>query len=354
MPLKNLIKKSLYHAGYYRLYRRLKGAVERRLIVLMYHDLVEDGSTSNGGAILEDNPSRSQFETHLRELARNHRVISLRQAIAEIKSGGLKADSVTITFDDAYQSICTIAHPLLEKYGLHATVFTVTGWINGEVTFWWRRLGDMIAKSQFAGLTQQKLEQVLSGGVMTFPSGAERDGAWRRLLLERVALHLRTMRREELWNHLDGLEQLFFPSGDYSPTPETPPSWDQIRELAGPHMEFAAHTRSHVNFRFTDLEEAEREIMDSKREIEEQLQCEVNGFAYPYGKDLAAYTRIEPILCKLGFDYAVNTHHGYNDDSSDLYELRRVSLPVTTSRALIGRELTLGFLRPNDPLQARE
>ena len=55
---------------------------------------------------------------------------------------------------------------------------------------------------------------------------------------------------------------------------------------------------------------------------------------------------------RLGFDYAVNTHQGYNDNASDLYQLRRIGLPVTTSRALIGRELMLGFLRPGAPLQA--
>jgi len=270
----------------------------------------------------------------------------MRQAIAEIKSGGLCADTVAITFDDAYLSTCTIAHPLLSKHGLHATVFTVTGWINGEVTFWWRRLGDMIARSSFDGVTQEKLRLVLPEDLVTFPGG-QPDVAWRRVLLEKAALHLRTLDPETMRQKLERSEKLLFPAGDYSPTPETPPTWEQIRGLAGPHMEFAAHTRSHPNFRFTDPDEAERDIMASKREIEDRLQCEVNGFAYPYGKDVDAYAKLEPVLRRLGFDYAVNTHPGYNTDSTDLYALRRVSLPSTTSRGLIGRELILSFLRPN-------
>lgn len=59
--------------------------------------------------------------------------------------------------------------------------------------------------------------------------------------------------------------------------------WRQIQELARRGWEIGAHSVTHP--RLTDLspDEARREIVDSKSEIEQRLGREVATFAYPYG-----------------------------------------------------------------------
>jgi hypothetical protein len=37
--------------------------------------------------------------------------------------------SIVITFDDGYLDNWVYAHPILQKYGMHAVVFVVTGWM---------------------------------------------------------------------------------------------------------------------------------------------------------------------------------------------------------------------------------
>ena len=69
---------------------------------------------------------------------------ALRDAIAEMNDGGLKHDSVAITFDDGYASIHSEALPVLTEFKVPATVFVLTGWINRQLDFWWLRLRAML------------------------------------------------------------------------------------------------------------------------------------------------------------------------------------------------------------------
>ena len=43
MRLKNLVKSALYYGGYYRLRYAAKTSGNKRLLILMYHDLIDGG-----------------------------------------------------------------------------------------------------------------------------------------------------------------------------------------------------------------------------------------------------------------------------------------------------------------------
>jgi peptidoglycan/xylan/chitin deacetylase (PgdA/CDA1 family) len=348
MDFRDRIKEFLYGAGYYKVYGRLKGPREKRLLVLMYHDFLLPGSDAEDGGIFEVGPSHAQLDAQLRELTNSYRVVPLRQAVEEIRSSGLKDDSVAITIDDGCVSTYTLAFPLLKKYGLPATVFPVTGWINGEIKqFWWQRLRSMVRRSRFDRVTSERLVSIFGGEKRDLTQNGEWSVWSQRLFFEHASALLRTVKDSELENVLARFEELLSPAGEPSVPSDVSVSWEQAREMSQNNIEFAAHTRTHLNLRFADMETAEREIVESRTEIEKRLGCRVAGFAYPYGKDIGAYAKVEPILEKHGFEYACSAYPGHNDDCSNLYALRRVGLPSTTSRALIGRTLCLHMLRRN-------
>jgi hypothetical protein len=91
------------------------------------------------------------------------------------------------------------------------------------------------------------------------------------------------------------------------------------------------------------LEQAEREIKESKEEVEHRLGKTIRGFAFPYGYDPAKYARFVPILKKHRLDYACASWWGNNNKNSNLYVLLRNVLPPRTSSAIIGRELHLNM-----------
>lgn len=91
--------------------------------ILLYHHVVEEPEEAQGGTAV----SREALERHLRFLAEEgYHTVSSRELIDYVYHGGELPDKpVYITFDDGYYSNYSIAYPLLKKYGLKATVFTI-------------------------------------------------------------------------------------------------------------------------------------------------------------------------------------------------------------------------------------
>jgi peptidoglycan/xylan/chitin deacetylase (PgdA/CDA1 family) len=94
--------------------------------VLMYHSV---GPTIECGSL---QPHR--FEEQLAYLAEHRVVISLRELADSRRAGRpLPANSVVITFDDGFEDNYTHAFPLLMRYGLKATIFLTTRFVDGAV-----------------------------------------------------------------------------------------------------------------------------------------------------------------------------------------------------------------------------
>ncbi len=269
--------------------------------------------------------------------------------MAEIRSpDGLGEDSVAVTFDDGSESVYTVAYPLLAKYDVPATVFLVSGWIETGCMSWWQLLCELVEKADLNDATSAQIRDVFGPSVPNLPDTNERDISIRRRFALGVAASLRTMPDRERTDKLDRLQELLFPRGDFVPEDSRVLTWQQIAEMASKRIDFESHSQTHVNIPTADLSTVEEEIRQSKAEIEQHTQREVTGFAYPYGKDLASYVAVEPVLRKHGFTYACNACRGSNSAGSNLYSLYRYSLPLTTSEALIGRELCV-FLRRGKP-----
>lgn len=66
------------------------------------------------------------FEEQIDFLVRRRDVVTLEAALFGERNGRAP---VAITFDDGYRNNLTIAAPILQKYGVPATVFVPTGWL---------------------------------------------------------------------------------------------------------------------------------------------------------------------------------------------------------------------------------
>lgn len=92
------------------------------LPILMYHHI------SPAPGLVTVSPQT--FEAQMKWLADNGwRGVRCADVERFLAGGGLPKKSVLITFDDGYLDNWIHAHPVLEKYGLHAVLFIVTGWI---------------------------------------------------------------------------------------------------------------------------------------------------------------------------------------------------------------------------------
>lgn len=96
----------------------------QRLLILCYHGIsMEDEHQWAPGLFM----SADVFESRLERLRRGgYRVLPLGEAVARLRLGTLPPRSVAITFDDGNVDFNRQAWPLLEEYGLPATVYLTT------------------------------------------------------------------------------------------------------------------------------------------------------------------------------------------------------------------------------------
>jgi len=352
MKLKDLIKVSLYYTGGYHVYSSWQRSKVKLLLVIMYHDLVEDSDASTGVAELKrDRPTRSQFVAHLKTIRRSYRVISLEDAIHEMRDeGNLREDTVAITFDDGYAAVYEIAFPELQAHALPATVFLTTDWINQQMDLWWERLTDMVNKADFKIVDFVRVEERLGIDMARNLQGLADNLSSGMPFLDSIEAGLRQKSDEELAEFMVLLEELLFQDGEYTRSLAKALTWDQIVDMSKDGINFGSHTRSHLNLRFADPDRVEREITESRNEIEMHIGKRIQGLAYPYGSDLSAYASYVPLLKQIDFDYAITSCPVINDHSNDPYLLRRSCLPFTTSSALLAVELMTCFVTTNPDL----
>jgi peptidoglycan/xylan/chitin deacetylase (PgdA/CDA1 family) len=102
--------------------------------LLMYHSI----STNAGDRFRKFTLSPKMFDTHLRYLAENRYTPITVAQLADMMQGGeelLPERPVVITFDDGFRDFYESALPALRKYSFPATLFIVTGLVEGCSTW---------------------------------------------------------------------------------------------------------------------------------------------------------------------------------------------------------------------------
>ena len=94
--------------------------ISTQVPILMYHHLSEDVTNS-------EMVSPAQFEAQIRALSEaGYTGVSFDELQAYVLRGApLPEKPVVITFDDGYESNYTLAYPILQKYGMKATIFAI-------------------------------------------------------------------------------------------------------------------------------------------------------------------------------------------------------------------------------------
>ncbi len=155
--------------------------------------------------------------------------------------------------------------------------------------------------------------------ILTFDDGYRDNYTLLMPLLEkyqfRAVIYLVTGRAENSWDLKD--EGRTFPLL----------TREQIIEMSRNGIEFGAHTVTHADLTKVGIEEAWKEITDSRNQIQALLGKKVISFAYPYGKVNDA---IKELVKKAGFKYGIGTVNGPLAMQEDVYNIRRIVIHPDT------------------------
>jgi peptidoglycan/xylan/chitin deacetylase (PgdA/CDA1 family) len=280
----------------YRMKRQVSRLIRgRRALVLLYHRIADEASDPFGLCV-----TPAHFEEHLLVIRRLGTPMALDELMAAVRTGRVPDGAICVTFDDGYLDNYAAAGPLLEKYGIPATIFFTTGPGGRDREYWWDELERIFLQP---GELPGRLEVEVAGAVHAWELGADRtytaaqQATYRRWHVDDAgAPTVRHQAFREVYRLIQPL-----PEPDRTSVMDGFLAWagdgpdrvreecrtmthTQARELVRSGLVSAgAHTINHPALPSQPADAKRFEIMQSKHMLSEWLDREVRGFAYPYG-----------------------------------------------------------------------
>ena len=268
----------------------------------------------------------------------------------------LARNAVAITFDDGYADNLSNAQPLVERYGVPATIFVTSGHIGSQREFWWDELEQMLLRPFELPETLQ-----LTLGQKSYRWELGRSARYRedvdRFELKQKAWDGRPGSRHHLyyavWQALKTLNDC-----ERRPALDAVAAWagvvpelrnsrrplghDELQTLAQCDLiEIGAHSISHPFLPAQPLSVQTEEIHESKVQLEKLLDSSVTSFAYPHGE----YSRETlSIVKEAGFSCACTTKQRATRPIVNGLELPRFQIEDWDGEEFLKR-LRAGFLR---------
>ncbi len=328
--MKDLLKKAVLNSGLLRLAARFR---DPGIAILMYHSVMEDPADQDAllGGITH---SRRAFRKQMEWLARHYRPVSLDQ-IKNYARGTEKIPerAIAVTFDDGYADNYEVAAPILNEIGIPATFYVVVECVAQGKLPWPARLRFSFRKTSRPAWNET--------GSTPWPlqSLDQRESAYLRAC--DLCCQLTGAAQEEFISHLEQELDASAPEDAGA----LMMNFEQVRGLARQGHIVGSHTMTHPNLAHVSAPEAQVELAESKRHLEQQLAFSVRHFSYPCPALPPNWTdKTAEQSRHAGYETAVTTDDGLVRKGDDPQSWKRIrptktvdGLSWNLERAFAGR-----------------
>ena len=257
--------------------------------------------------------SPSAFEAIIAFFSKYFRAMAFPELVTQLANREpLPSNAFAVTFDDGFVDTWSVAKPILENYGVPATVFVTTGFISGEIYPYEFELADTIAFRDGLHFHWDGFDYHWD-----FKSKGDRERCYAEI--KRIGKpYPYSLRRDLMTTVLEGHEPLSQKRALYM-------NWRQVVELSRcSFVTIGAHTHRHVLLPSLTQEAARDEIDSSKNILQAKLGTPINHFSYPYG---ASNRTVKSLVQNCGFTSAVGGRPGGVDPGSvDCFAIPRLEL----------------------------
>jgi peptidoglycan/xylan/chitin deacetylase (PgdA/CDA1 family) len=108
-------------------------------------------------------------------------------------------------------------------------------------------------------------------------------------------------------------------------------AWDDLREMVRLGFDIGSHTLTHADLGVTTAAETMREVTESKRVLEDQLQRQVRWIAYPFGQPANLRADFVPLIQQAGYEACFSAHGGFICTGQQDFVLPREAVPYFRS-----------------------
>ncbi len=219
--------------------------------------------------------TQDAFEETIRYFTQNFNVVPLRSVIdATWGKEKLETPALALTFDDGRRSFLTQGLPVLREYGITATAFLISKTLDPSFAVWTDTVEQLVAR-----LETVRFPRYL-GYLQSLDSS---DFVSKRAAVVKLKAYLRYLpaRRREV-----AIRELLSVNGLTAEELETKNLYlkeEDIPQLVKANVEIGSHSHTHEVFSLLSREEARREIITSKRVLEQASGRPVTYFAFPSG-----------------------------------------------------------------------
>lgn len=287
--------------------------IQKKAFVLMYHRVLDPTEEEQVFVQPGMYVSTETFRLHVALLKERFQIIPLGELIHRSNAGKNIGGCCAITFDDGWADNFINAFPILTEFRIPATIFLASGLIGTTRSFWpeelcfhLQRLRNSINDVKFPTFRRFINEIGHMKG---------EDSFYERAIS--VFKDWQPNRRDELLNYLRSTCPAQVRSRWLM-------SWQEARDMLDSGLvTYGAHTSNHVILDQVSLYQAEQEIVRSRDEIQSQLKCQVDFFAYPNGN---FNNDLQDILHKYRFLGAFTTRKDWFDSRTHLFEIPRIGV----------------------------
>jgi len=291
------------------------------ILILTLHRVLDDSeferSDSPAGMVIR----RQTYEQLLDYLKTNFDVIALSGNSANWWHAG-RRPRIAITFDDGWTDTLETAYPLAEKNQLPIAVFICPGLAGLSSPFWpeticraWKTAS--LSPAAIATFSAICAESGIIGEWRTGVSSGK-NLEWLLAAIKDLTPENRNklVQRSSAFVTEDGIDLAISRL-------ESTMNWDDTKALSLAGVQIGSHTQHHEILTRLSMQQAQREIGESKIEIESRLGVPCRMIAYPNG----SWSRpVRDIVEQLGYSQAFTNAPGVWRQQTDPFVIPRVNL----------------------------
>ncbi|MEX2160842.1 MAG: polysaccharide deacetylase family protein [Anaerolineales bacterium] len=217
--------------------------------------------------------SISRFEAALRYIKSHFRPVTEAELQAHRLDGRpLAQRALHLSFDDGFAECYTVARPLLLKHGIPCTFFVTTGWVDNQRMF--SRNKAALCLERLAELAHDAAKMVFTSLNNALDTKLTDAASFRTWIL---GLQPEDEAVIDMTAKMLGLD-----IKDYLHTRKPYLTREQMVELYKDGFTIGAHTRAHIKLARLPAAEAEAEIVESARFVQELTGADRVPFSFPY------------------------------------------------------------------------
>lgn len=304
--------------------------------VLMYHRFAPAGDFRRLGAEV--------FDRQVRYLRRHFATCRFDDLVRRLREGGVSGrPTATITVDDGYLDFYEVAYPILQRYGVPATVFVVSRFADQAMWLWFDALHYLVHAARPG---RYRLDGGRAPIDLDLGPPAGREAAWHAVA--DACWPLFPDGRAAFIRALELLLDLELPARP--PDRYRAMTWDELKGLDAGLIEIGAHTCTHPVLSRLPASELEVELTHCKVAIEHHLGLPVRSFCYPFGRAEDYSPAVTAAVARAGYEGAVVAHGTLVTPGDQLLTLARSSAPFELDRF---REVVDGVVHLSGLARAR-